>query len=92
MAAQTPEEKATKKFIESVSTLNFDPTMFVVMVNMCSLAVKKRVLLILILLVQSWARRYDQQMWSTQEEYAFYIDAKRADDAIQPFIDHMTLR
>lgn len=85
MARATPEQAAAAKFIQAVSTLDFRPKVFSVMICMSSHAVQVRCLNTFMAVVDYLAEKFDNALYTGEDELELCIQAKRMQDAMVHF-------
>lgn len=85
MPAKTPGERQAEKFFGTINSLDFDIVMFLFELDKQSPMMKERVFTIFSMLIDDWAMRYDANLWKNQEEMVLFINAKRVQEALQPY-------
>lgn len=85
MARATPEQAAAQKFTQAVSTLDFRPKAFAVIIGMSSDAVQRRCLVTMMAFVDYLAEKFDNALYTGEEEFELCIQAKRMQDAMVHF-------
>lgn len=85
MARATVEQQGADSFVKAVSTLDFRPGVFAVIIGMSSHAVKLRCLQVLMAVVDNLAEKFDNALYVDDDEMELCIQAKRMQDAMIHF-------
>lgn len=85
MPRRLKETVAANKFVDSISTIDFDQKVFAQFLVMCKPQIKRRVLDLFMSFVDGLSMVLDENLYSDDEEYDICIQAKRMQDAMIHF-------
>lgn len=86
MPAKHPSEQAAAKFFSTIDSIDFDIVMFLFELDKQSQAMKERVFTIFTMLIDDWALRYDAALWDDESELELFVNAKRVQEALRPYM------